>query len=64
MEQYKEFYSKHLNCKADLMTLYVDKEGKCAMFLCCKCQQDYIKINQEWIYSIKFILLKIFWNKD
>ena len=47
MEQYKEFYSKHLNCKADLMTLYVDKEGKCAMFLCCKCQQDYIKMNQE-----------------
>ena len=47
MEQYKEFYSLHLNCKSDLMTLYVDKESKIAEFLCCKCQQDYIKLNQE-----------------
>ena len=47
MEQYKEFYSLHLNCKSDLMTLYVDKESKTAEFLCCKCQQDYIKLNQE-----------------
>ena len=27
MEQYKEYYSKHLKCKSDLMTLYVDKES-------------------------------------
>ena len=45
MEQYKEYYSKHLKCKSDLMTLYVDKESKCAEFLCYKCEKNYIDFN-------------------
>ena len=47
MEQYKEYYSKHLNCGGDLMTLYVDNESKCAEFLCCKCEKNYINLNDE-----------------
>ena len=42
IEQYKDYYSKHLNCKSDLITLYVDMESKCAEFLCSKCQIDYL----------------------
>lgn len=42
MEQYKEYYSKHFNCGEDLMTLYVDKESKCAEFLCYKCESNLI----------------------
>ena len=42
MEQYKDYYSKHQNCKSDLLTLYVDNESKCAEFLCFKCEKDYI----------------------
>jgi len=45
MEQYKEYYSKHLNCKDDLMTLYVDKDSKCAEFLCYKCEKNFIDFN-------------------
>ena len=47
MEQYKEYYSKHLKCKGDLMTLYVDKESKCAEFLCYKCEKNYIDFNSN-----------------
>ena len=47
MEQYKEYYSKHLNCGGDLMTLYVDTESKCAEFLCWKCEKDFINLNDE-----------------
>ena len=42
IEQYKDYYSNHLNCKENLMTLYVDKESKCAEFLCFKCERNYI----------------------
>ena len=45
IEQYKEYYSKHLNCKDDLMTLYIDKESKCAEFLCNKCERNFIDFN-------------------
>ena len=47
MEQYKEYYSKHLNCADDLMTLYVDKESKCAEFLCYKCEKHYLDFNSN-----------------
>ena len=42
IEQYKDYYSKHLNCKSELITLYVDMESKCAEFLCMGCQKDYL----------------------
>ena len=45
MEQYRNYYSRHLNCKDDLMTLYVDKESKCAEFLCYKCEKNFINFN-------------------
>ena len=46
MEQYKNYYyPNHLNCKADLITLYVDKESKCAEFLCSKCQSHYLNFD-------------------
>ena len=44
MEQYKNYYSNHLDCKSDLVTLYVDNESKCAEFLCLKCQKDYLNL--------------------
>ena len=47
MEQYKEYYSKHLKCGGDLMTLYVDNESKCAEFLCYKCEKNVINFNDE-----------------
>ena len=46
MEQYKEYYSKHLNCGGELMTLYVDNESKCAEFLCYKCEKNVINFNE------------------
>lgn len=42
MEQYQDYYSKHLNCDRSLLTLYVDNESKCAEFLCLKCEKEYI----------------------
>ena len=33
MEQYKEYYSKHFNCKDNLITLYIDNDSKCAEFI-------------------------------
>ena len=42
MEQYQDYYSKHQNCDRSLLTLYVDKESKCAEFLCLKCEKEYI----------------------
>ena len=42
MEQYKNYYFEHLNCKAELITLYIDNESKCAEFLCLGCQKDYL----------------------
>ena len=44
IEQYKNYYSNHLNCKADLITLYIDKESKIAEFLCSKCERDIFDI--------------------
>ena len=41
IEQYKEYYLKHLKCGDNLMTLYVDKEAKCAEFICYKCEKDF-----------------------
>ena len=40
MEQYKNYYSQHLDCKGDLITLYIDKESKIAEFLCSICERD------------------------
>lgn len=47
MEQYKNYYyPNHLKCNADLITLYVDKESKCAEFLCSKCQNHYLNFDE------------------
>ena len=45
IEQYKDYYSNHLNCKSDLTTLYIDMESKCAEFLCLKCQKNYLNLD-------------------
>ena len=45
IEQYKNYYSNHLNCKSDLTTLYIDMESKCAEFLCLKCQKNYLNLD-------------------
>ena len=46
MEQYWNYYSpNHLKCNADLITLYVDMESKCAEFLCSKCQSHYLNFD-------------------
>ena len=42
MEQYQDYYLKHRDCGSSLLTLYVDKESKCAEFLCLKCEKEYI----------------------
>ena len=41
MEQYKNYYSNHMQCADDLYTLYVDKESKCAEFICNKCEKNF-----------------------
>ena len=46
MEQYKNYYyPNHLKCKADLITLYVDIESKCAEFLCSNCENHYLNFD-------------------
>lgn len=40
IEQYETYYFKHINCKADLITLYIDNESKTAEFLCSKCEKN------------------------
>jgi len=40
IEQYEEYYTKHLDCHADLITLYIDNESKTAEFLCSKCERN------------------------
>jgi len=46
MEQYWNYYCpNHLECKADLITLYVDMESKCAEFLCSECQKHYLNFD-------------------
>ena len=42
MEQYKEYYSKHFNCRDNLITLYIDNDSKCAEFICNKCEKPNI----------------------
>ena len=44
IEQYRDYYSKHLNCGENLATLYVDEQSKCAEFLCLKCEKDYLNL--------------------
>ena len=44
IEQYKDYYSKHLNCHENLATLYVDEQSKCAEFLCLKCEKEYLNL--------------------